>query len=119
MIQPGGGSDSAGEQVAAGIEAAQGPGAARFVPGDLADLDALRDLVAGLAAEHGQIDILVNNAAIYPSKPFGEYTTPEWQAVQRINVDAAFVCAQSVVPGMRAAGSGRIVNIVSITLFGG
>ena len=37
----------------------------------------------------------------------------------RINVDAAFVCAQAVLPGMRAAGSGRIVNISSITFFGG
>ena len=111
--------DSPGERISAGIEAASGPGSARFVPGDLADLDATRALVAGLAAEHGRIDILVNNAAIYPSKPFEDYTTQEWQRVQRINADAAFVCAQAVLPGMRGAGYGRIVNIASITFFGG
>ena len=65
------------------------------------------------------VSVLVNNAAIYPSKAVGEYSIAEWQRVQRINVDAAFVCAQAVLPGMRAAGSGRIVNISSITFFGG
>jgi NAD(P)-dependent dehydrogenase (short-subunit alcohol dehydrogenase family) len=136
--------DSPGERVAADIEAALhtgagrseggsggaggggaggggagGGGSARFVPCDLADLDATRALVTGLAAEHGRIDILVNNAAVYPSKPFEEYTTAEWQRVQRIDADAAFVCAQAVLPGMRAAGYGRIINIASITFFGG
>jgi 3-oxoacyl-[acyl-carrier protein] reductase len=110
---------SPGDRVVAEIEAAAGPGAARFVPCDLAELDEVRALVAGLADEYGQIDILVNNAAVYPSKPFEDYTTREWQHVQRINADAAFVCAQAVVPGMRAAGSGRIINIASITFFGG
>jgi 3-oxoacyl-[acyl-carrier protein] reductase len=111
--------ESPGERVTAGIGAAPGPGSARFVPGDLADLDATRALVAGLAGEHGRIDILVNNAAVYPSKPFADYTTAEWQRVQRINADAAFVCAQAVLPGMREAGYGRIINIASITFFGG
>jgi 3-oxoacyl-[acyl-carrier protein] reductase len=111
--------ESPGERVTAGIEAGPGPGSARFVPGDLADLDATRALVAGLAAEHGRIDILVNNAAVYPSKPFADYTTAEWQRVQRINADAAFVCAQTVLPGMREAGYGRIINVASITFFGG
>jgi 3-oxoacyl-[acyl-carrier protein] reductase len=110
---------SPGDRVVAEIEAAAGQGAARFVPCDLAELDEVRALVAGLADEYGQIDILVNNAAVYPSKPFEDYTTREWQHVQRINADAAFVCAQAVVPGMRAAGSGRIINIASITFFGG
>ena len=110
---------SPGDRVVAEIEKEAGTGAARFVPADLADLDATRGFVAGLAAEYGGIDILVNNAAIYPRKPFDEYTTQEWQQVQRINADAAFVCAQAVVPGMRSTGVGRIINIASITFFGG
>jgi len=110
---------SPGIRVADQIEQETGPGAARFVPADLADLDAARVLVADLAAEYGGIDILVNNAAIYPRKPLDQYTTQEWQQVQRINADAAFVCAQAVVPSMRRTGSGRIVNIASITFFGG
>jgi 3-oxoacyl-[acyl-carrier protein] reductase len=94
------------------------PGRARFVPCDLADLDRTAEVIAGIAAGDG-VGVLVNNAAIYPSKAVGEYSIGEWQSVQRINVDAAFVCAQAVLPGMRAAGSGRIVNISSITFFGG
>ena len=94
------------------------PGSARFVPCDLADLDGTADVITGIAAGDG-VSVLVNNAAIYPSKAVGEYSIGEWQSVQRVNVDAAFVCAQAVLPGMRAAGSGRIVNISSITFFGG
>src|SRR5215472_14986047 len=94
------------------------PGSARFVPCDLADLERTAAVIAGIVASDG-VSVLVNNAAIYPSKAVGEYSIAEWQLVQRVNVDAAFVCAQAVLRGMRAAGSGRIVNISSITFFGG
>ena len=93
-------------------------GRAFFVPCDLADLAAARELITGLAARQGGLDVLINNAAIYPRKEVGDYTTEDWQAVQRVNVDAAFVCAQAALPAMRAAGSGRIINVSSITFFG-
>ncbi|MGH3421955.1 MAG: SDR family NAD(P)-dependent oxidoreductase, partial [Streptosporangiaceae bacterium] len=54
-----------------------------------------------------------------PRKDVADYTTGDWLAVQRVNVDAAFVCAQAALPAMRAAGSGRIINVSSITFFGG
>ncbi len=94
------------------------PGQAFFAPCDLADLTATRQLITGLAARQGGLDVLINNAAIYPRKEVAEYTTEDWQAVQRVNVDAAFVCAQAALPAMRAAGSGRIINVSSITFFG-
>ena len=109
---------SPGELVAEQINRAGPPGSARFVPCDLADLDRTATVIAGIVATDG-ISVLVNNAAIYPSKAVGDYSIAEWQRVQRVNVDAAFVCAQAVLPAMRAAGSGRIVNISSITFFGG
>jgi 3-oxoacyl-[acyl-carrier protein] reductase len=109
---------SPGGTVAERINRGGLPGSARFVPCDLADLDRTAEVIAGIAADD-DVGVLVNNAAIYPSKAIGEYSIGEWQSVQRINVDAAFVCAQAVLPGMRAAGSGRIVNISSITFFGG
>ena len=65
------------------------------------------------------MDVLINNAAIYPRKEVSDYTTADWLAVQRVNVDAAFVCAQAALPGMRHAGAGRIINVSSITFFGG
>ena len=121
--------DSPGEELAARINA--GPtgseaggatggshGHAFFAPCDLADLTAARQLITDLAARQGGLDVLINNAAIYPRKEVGDYTTEDWQAVQRVNVDAAFVCAQAALPAMRAAGSGRIINVSSITFFG-
>ena len=111
--------DSRGAEVAAEINGAGHAGGAFFVDCDLTDLPGTAAAMTGIAAAHDGVDVLVNNAAIYPSKAVGEYTIDEWQRVQRTNVDAAFVCAQAVLPAMRAAGSGRIVNISSITFFGG
>jgi 3-oxoacyl-[acyl-carrier protein] reductase len=114
--------DSPGEELAGRINAAETdggrPGRAFFAPCDLADLAATRQLITDLAARQGGLDVLINNAAIYPRKEVAEYTTEDWQAVQRVNVDAAFVCAQAALPAMRAAGSGRIINVSSITFFG-
>lgn len=86
---------------------------------DLSDLAAFRAELDRLAAATGGFDIVINNAAIYPSKPFEEYSVEEHQAVQRVNVDAAIVAVQAALPGMRARGFGRIVNISSITISGG
>jgi 3-oxoacyl-[acyl-carrier protein] reductase len=109
---------SRGGEVVEEINASGAAGAAFFVPCDLADLDRTAQIVRGLAGAHGGIDVLVNNAAIFPRKEVANYTISEWQSVQRTNVDAAFVCVQSVLPEMRLAGSGRIVNVSSITFFG-
>ena len=109
---------SPGAWVADQINQAGPAGSAFFVPCDLADLDRTGEVIRSVAADGGA-GVLVNNAAIYPSKPVGDYSIGEWQSVQRVNVDAAFVCAQAVLPAMRAAGSGRIVNVSSITFFGG
>jgi 3-oxoacyl-[acyl-carrier protein] reductase len=109
---------SAGAHVAERISSSPAAGSAFFVPCDLANLAAAGEVIRGIATEDG-VGVLVNNAAIYPRKPVADFSIAEWQAVQRINVDAAFVCAQAVLPAMRAAGGGRIVNISSITFFGG
>ncbi len=86
---------------------------------DLSDLTGLRAELDRLIAELGGIDVVVNNAAIYPSKPFEDYSIEEHQFVQRVNVDAGIVAVQAALPGMRARGFGRIVNIASITISGG
>jgi NAD(P)-dependent dehydrogenase (short-subunit alcohol dehydrogenase family) len=86
---------------------------------DLADLAEWRRQLDAQVAATGGIDIVINNAAIYPSKPFEEYSIEEHQAVQRVNVDAGIVAVQAALPGMKARGWGRIVNIASVTLYGG
>ncbi|WP_285019939.1 SDR family oxidoreductase [Novosphingobium sp. fls2-241-R2A-195] len=99
--------------------AGKGPGQLTVSRTDLSDLAALRTILDALAREHGGIDVVINNAAIYPSKPFEDYTIEEHQRVQRINVDAGIVAVQAALPGMRAKGFGRIVNVSSITISGG
>jgi 3-oxoacyl-[acyl-carrier protein] reductase len=90
-----------------------------IAPLDLADLAALPGQLKVLSRQVGGFDIVINNAAIYPMKPFDQFSVEEFQAVQRVNVDAGVICVQAALPHMRAAGWGRIVNVASITAFGG
>lgn len=102
-------------------DAADGIDAGRLVTlaADLSDLDGFRKLLSRQAAALGGLDVVINNAAIYPAKPFDEYSIEEHQAVQRVNVDAGIVAVQVALPGMRGRGWGRIINIASITFYGG
>ena len=97
----------------------KGPGKLVVSTADLADLTGFRATLDRLIAETGGFDVVINNAAIYPSKPFEDYSIEEHQAVQRVNVDADIVAVQAALPGMREKGFGRIINISSITLSGG
>ena len=84
--------------------------AARYIPAQLADPAAITALVA----EAGPVDILVNNAA---SRHFGpvEAMPPEaWDTDIAVNLSAAFHLVRLTLPGMRARGWGRIVNLSSI-----
>ena len=99
--------------------AAIGQGAVQIERLDLSKPERVRSRVAELAGQYGAIDTVINNAAIYPSKPFEQYDFAEWEAVQRINVTAAVACVQAALPGMRRRGFGRIVNVSSITRSGG
>lgn len=64
------------------------------------------------AVDH--VEILVNNAGINgPVKPLWEYSTDEWQRVLTVNLTGVFHCCRAVVPSLRAAGYGRIINVAS------
>ena len=93
-------------------------GRLHLIEQDLTDTPALRSTLQDLLRD-GVIDVLINNAAIYPSKPFEDYSLEEQRQVQAVNVDAALVCAAELLPGMREQAWGRIVNVTSITLTGG
>ena len=107
-------------KVTALTEAAGSVEAGRLVvsTADLSDLEGFRAELKTRLAEVGGFDVVINNAAIYPSKPFEDYSVEEHQWVQRINVDAGIVAVQEALPGMRAKGFGRIINISSITVSG-
>ena len=111
--------DNNATKVAALEDAAAGMPGLAVAMLDLSDLAGLRAGLERISAEVGGFDIVINNAAIYPSKAFEDYSIEEMQLVQRINVDAGIVCVQVALPHMKAAGRGRIINISSVTISGG
>lgn len=80
---------------------------------DISRGDAVRGMVAAIEAEHGALDILVNNAGIQFVAPIEAFPTEKWDAVIAINLSGAFHTVAAAIPGMRARGWGRIVNIAS------
>jgi 3-oxoacyl-[acyl-carrier protein] reductase len=75
-----------------------------------------RAQVDALIVRIGPVDILVNNAGGVVGqvgRPLEEVSDEDWQAVVDANLKSTFVCTRAVVPGMKAAGYGRIVNISS------
>ncbi len=76
---------------------------------DVADAGAVRSAFASI----GPVEILVNNAGICPLTPLEETGEAEWDRVLGVNLKGAFLCTQAAVPGLRAAGWGRVVNIAS------
>jgi 3-oxoacyl-[acyl-carrier protein] reductase len=90
-----------------------------FVRTDVADAAATEALAAATLERFGRIDALVNNAAVYSSivkRPFEEIPVDEWDAVFRVNVRGAWLCARAVAPAMRRQGRGKIVNVSSMTV---
>jgi 3-oxoacyl-[acyl-carrier protein] reductase len=113
--------DNNPEKIAA-LEAATPSGARarlKVLRSNLDDLACFRADIDRMLSSVGGYDVVINNAAIYPAKPFEEFTIEEHQAVQRVNVDAGIVAVQVALPGMRAKQWGRIINVSSVTFYGG
>ncbi len=99
----------------AGAEAAAALGRASSHALDLTDEAAIGQALAATLAAHGRVDILVNNAGITGGNaPSWELPTAEWRRVIEVNLIAPYLVARALVPGMIAAGYGRVVNIASI-----
>ena len=83
---------------------------------DVRDKNAVDHFVADASMAAGCVHVLVNNAGGVlgqVGRPLEEVTPAEWQAIFDVNVTGAFLCAQAVARGMKAAQSGRIINISS------
>ena len=81
---------------------------------DLATADAVTDLVRRVEGALGGVDILVNNAGIQHVAPIESFSAERWDAVLAVNLSAAFHAVRAAMPGMRARGWGRIINIASV-----
>lgn len=88
-------------------------GACDPVTVDLADPQALEEAANSLLERHGRIDILVNNAGILTPEKLAAITLEDWRRLMAVNVDAAMLLTRAVVPGMKAAGWGRVINMAS------
>jgi NAD(P)-dependent dehydrogenase (short-subunit alcohol dehydrogenase family) len=69
-----------------------------------------QSMVKEILLQMGRIDILVNMASVYLSKPFLETSEADWDENISVNLKSAYLCAKAVLPAMRAQGGGRIIN---------
>ena len=102
--------------LAQGRQAAEklGPGST-FVQVDVADETSVQEAFASTIRRAQRIDALVNSAGITgPNTKVWEYPVDAWRQVMDVNVTGLFLCCRAVVPAMRQAGYGRIVNIASV-----
>ncbi len=89
---------------------------------DVSDADAVTRLVRATEEAFGGVHILVNNAAIYArfvSVKLDEISNADWDRAFAVNVRGPFQCVKAVLPAMRRQGYGKIINIVSGTIFKG
>ena len=84
------------------------------LPCDIRDAGEVGRAHQALCAALGPVAVLVNNAGVLSNNKIESTTSTEWRQVLSVNLDGAFFWAQAVVPGMKAAGWGRIVNIGSL-----
>jgi NAD(P)-dependent dehydrogenase (short-subunit alcohol dehydrogenase family) len=86
-----------------------------FMAANVADEEEVSDLFGSIAATFGRIDIAFNNAGISPAEDDSILTTglDVWRRVQEVNLTSVYLCCKYVLPHMRRAGKGSIINTAS------
>jgi 3-oxoacyl-[acyl-carrier protein] reductase len=112
----------AAERVAGEITC--GGGEALAVEMDVVKLSSCQEMTRRTLERFGQIDGLINNAAIFLSVPlqrggFQDISEEEWDRVMAVNVKGVWLCTRAVVPSMQERKTGSIVNISSTMVFNG
>ncbi len=98
---------------AAAAELRDAGGDAIALVADVVDRVAVQRMVAGTMESYGGVQILINNAGILRPTKVIDIPEEEWDQVIAVNLKGTFLCSQAVLPAMRAAGWGRIVNFSS------
>lgn len=96
-----------------------GAGAAISVRVDVTSSASANQMAQEVHQKFGRIDILVNNVGVRIVKPFLDHTDADWNTMISTNLTGPFLCARAVVPFMKQAGKGRIINTASIASFVG
>lgn len=84
-----------------------------FIPGDLRLAPEVRALAVAALERFGSVQVLVNNAGIQHVAPIHEYPEDRWDALLALNLSSAFHATKALLPSMRSARWGRIINIAS------
>jgi 3-oxoacyl-[acyl-carrier protein] reductase len=87
--------------------------------GDVGRRDDCARIASEALAAFGRVDVLVNNAALRPQKPFLEIGPEDWQRVMAVDLEAAVWLSQALLPGMIGQGWGRIVNFTGMNAIHG
>jgi 3-oxoacyl-[acyl-carrier protein] reductase len=101
------------ESVAGEIRAAGG--AAMPYLADVANPDAVAEMVRAAEREFGGVDIAVGNAGLRRQTPFLELSLEEWREILSVALDGAFILAQAVVPQMMRRGGGALVGLSGVS----
>lgn len=97
----------------AAVGAAMGAAEAPYSPADMSKPAEIRGMVQACVAELGACDILVNNAGIQFVSPVDEFPEEQWDRIIAINLSSNFHAIKAALPGMKARGWGRIINVAS------
>jgi 3-oxoacyl-[acyl-carrier protein] reductase/(S)-1-phenylethanol dehydrogenase len=84
-----------------------------FHPLNVAAPESVVAFARSVLEHYGQVDILINNAGIYPFQSFDQISYEDWRKVLSINLDGPFLLCKAFVPAMKQQGRGRIVNVAS------
>jgi len=94
---------------------AKSGGSAGSFAGDVRNFDQVSAWVSSAAERHGRLDILINNAGIFPRRAFMDMSEHDWDEMHDVNLKSMFHTARAVLPRMIEQQSGKIVNLSSVT----
>ena len=83
------------------------------VDGDISEAATTERIISGALSRFGRIDTLINNAGVFISKPFTDYTADDYATVVAVNLTGFFTLTQRAIAEMLKRGSGHIVNITT------
>jgi NAD(P)-dependent dehydrogenase (short-subunit alcohol dehydrogenase family) len=103
---------SADEANAVVAEISKAGGKAKAYQADIADRAAVQSMIQSIVADHGALNILVNNAGLAIRKPFKDTTPEEWRSQIDVNLMGAIQLCHAAAPHLEKGGDGRIIAVV-------